>query len=138
MLITMESDYAVRIIRELSRGGGSTGGRKTVQSICEREQVPRQYGYKILKKLEKAGLVASFRGINGGYALVKKLESITLFDVFTAVDGSLLLSECMGHGSKCPMNSGGRRCAVHSEFARLQKLLLEGLKEKPLTAILRF
>jgi Rrf2 family protein len=127
----MESDYAVRIIRALSGEG-----RKTVQAICAKERVPQQYGYKILKKLEKGGLVASFRGTNGGYALVKEPEHITLFDIFTAVDGSLLLTECMGHGCECPLNSGGKRCAVHGEFARLQKLLLEGLKEKSLAAIL--
>ncbi|MDR1909916.1 MAG: Rrf2 family transcriptional regulator [Spirochaetaceae bacterium] len=130
MLITKESDYAVRIIRELSRGG-----RETVQTICRNERIPQPYGYKILKKLEKKGLVTSFRGAKGGYSLLGNPEKMTLFDVFTAVDGNLLLTECMGPKRECPMNSEGR-CRVHGEFSRLQELLLQGLKERPLTEIL--
>jgi Rrf2 family protein len=130
MLITKESDYAVRIIRELSGGG-----RETVQDICGKEQIPQPYGYKILKKLEKGGLVKGFRGAKGGYSLMRAPDTITLFDVFTAVDGNLLLTECVDHRIECPMNSGGR-CRVHREFLRLQELLLQGLKERPLTEIL--
>jgi Rrf2 family protein len=177
MFITKESDYAMRIIRELAgdksplplelpsklpaagegargmdggaRGmdggaGGMDGGasgrcggeRKTVQYICERELVPHQYGYKILKKLEKAGLVRSYRGTNGGYALAKETGDMTLYDVVTAVDGPLLLSECLDKNRHCPMNRGKKRCSVHTEFARIQALILAGLKEKTLKEIL--
>ncbi|MDR1901233.1 MAG: Rrf2 family transcriptional regulator [Treponema sp.] len=130
MFITKEADYAVRIIRELARGS-----RETVQCICQQEQIPHQYGYKILKKLEKGGLVQGFRGSNGGYALTKSTGEITLYDVLTAVDDSLLINECLQHGFTCPLNSGKRRCGIHREFSRIQALILEGLKEKNLTDI---
>jgi Rrf2 family protein len=130
MFITKESDYAVRIIRELA-----DGGKKTVQYICEQEQIPHQYGYKILKKLEKGGLVCSFRGTNGGYCLAKKTSEITLFDALAAVD-SLLFTECLGHGYNCPMNRGRKQCGVHAEFFRIQQMILAGLKEKSLAEIL--
>jgi Rrf2 family protein len=132
MFITRESDYGARIIRELAGGG-----RKTVQDICEKELVPFQYGYKILKKLEKGGLVRGFRGANGGYALAKDAGSVTLYDVVTAVDGDLLINECLGQGYKCPLNRPGKkRCGIHREFIRIQNLLLAALKEKKLTEIL--
>ena len=131
MFITRESDYAVRIVRELA-----DGGKKTVQEICRREEVPPQFGYKILKKLENRGLVKGFRGINGGYSLAKNVDEITLFDVICAVDGNLLVSECMNHGYLCPMNQG-RRCGVHAEFARIQELLIRSLQEKSLGEIFR-
>jgi Rrf2 family protein len=130
MFITKESDYAVRIIRELQEGN-----RKTVQDICMHENVPFQYGYKILKKLEKGGLVRSFRGACGGYALAKKTGDITLFDVITAINEDLLLFECLAHGFNCPMNHGGVSCGVHSEFNRIQGIILGTLKEKYLSEI---
>jgi Rrf2 family protein len=131
MFITRETDYGARIIRELA-----DGGRKTVQDICAKELVPLQYGYKILKKLEKGGLVRGFRGANGGYALAKDAGAITLFDVVTAVDGDVLITECLGQGYKCPLNrQGKKRCGIHREFIRLQNILLAGLKEKKLTEI---
>jgi Rrf2 family protein len=132
MFITRESDYGARIIRELAGGG-----RKTVQDICAQELVPFQYAYKILKKLEKAGLVRGFRGANGGYALAKNPDAITLFDVVAAVDGNLLINECLSQGYNCPLNRPGKkRCGIHREFIRIQAILLASLKEKKLTEIL--
>ena len=49
MMITRESDYGVRIIRALK-----DGGLMTIGQICERECIPKQFAYKILKKLELA------------------------------------------------------------------------------------
>jgi Rrf2 family protein len=132
MFITRESDYGARIIRELA-----DGGRKTVQDICAQELVPFQYGYKILKKLEKGGLVRGFRGANGGYALAKDAAAITLFDVVNAVDGDLFINECLSPDYNCPLNGQGKkRCGIHREFIRIQAILLASLKEKKLTEIL--
>jgi Rrf2 family protein len=131
VFVTKEADYAVRIIRELSKAG-----RENVRNICNSEQIPHQYAYKILKKLEKGGLVKGYRGVDGGYALIGDVRAITLFDVITAVDGELLLSECLGHGTDCPMKGEGkRRCGVHREFARIQALIMKHLKEKPLADV---
>ena len=134
MFITKETDYAVRIIRELSRGG-----RKTMDGICRKEQIPRQFSYKILKKLEKSGLVRVFRGAGGGCALTGDAGGITLFDVIASINADLLLSECLGHGFDCPMKGRGKRiCGIHREFARIQKLILNHLKEKPLAEIFNY
>ena len=131
MFITRETDYAVRIIRELSRGG-----RKTTDAICQNEQIPRQFSYKILKKLEKSGLVRIFRGAGGGYALTGDTAAITLFDVIASIDGEPVLSECLGHGFDCPMTRRGKRiCGVHKELNRIQGLLLDHLREKSLAEI---
>jgi Rrf2 family protein len=130
MFITKEADYAVRIVRELARRG-----RETVQHICREEQVPHQYGYKILKKLEKSGLAQSFRGSSGGYALTKNVNEITLYDVLTAIDDKLLINECLQHGFTCSRNSGERKCGIHREFLRIQALILANLKEKKLIEI---
>jgi Rrf2 family protein len=131
VFITKEAEYAIRVIRELSRSG-----KETFRDICDQEQIPHQYAYKILKKLEKSGIVKGYRGAGGGYALIRDPGTITLFDVSTAVDGELLLNECLGHGAECPMKEQGkRRCGVHREFARIQALILNHLKERPLAEI---
>ena len=51
MLITRETDYALRILRTLSDGKSYTAGE-----LAERESLPQKFAYKILKKLEKAGM----------------------------------------------------------------------------------
>ena len=131
MFITKETDYAVRIMRELSRGG-----RKTIDDICRSEQIPRQFSYKILKKLEKSGLVRIFRGSKGGYALNADPGGITFFDIITSIDADLVLSECLNHSFSCPMKKRGKKmCGVHQELMRIQSLVIDCLKEKPLEEI---
>ena len=133
MLFTMETDYALRIIRELGRG---RGGRKTLDEICKNEQIPRHFSYKILKKLEKSGMVRIFRGVGGGYALAADTGGITIFDVIASIDGDILLSECLGHRFDCSVKKRGKKiCGVHRELGRIQSLLLGHLKEKPLAEI---
>lgn len=57
MLITRETDYALRILSILALGQQFTAGE-----LCEQELVPRQFGYKILKKLDRGGLIEITRG----------------------------------------------------------------------------
>ena len=46
MLFTKESDYAIRVIRALQ-----DGGKKTIKELCELEQIPSAFGYKILEQI---------------------------------------------------------------------------------------
>ena len=62
MFITRESDYAMRVVRALM---GET--RLSVSEICEREAITAPFAYKILKKLQNAGIVEGYRGVHGGY-----------------------------------------------------------------------
>lgn len=129
MLFTRECDYAVRIVRALSGGGIAS-----VQDISAREDISVSITYKITRKLEKAGLLESYRGSNGGYALKVPLESLTLYDVFTVIDPDLLITECAGHSHTCSRNTGEHTCQVHREFCRLQNLMMEELKSRPLSS----
>ncbi|MDR1627094.1 MAG: Rrf2 family transcriptional regulator [Spirochaetia bacterium] len=130
MFITKESDYAVRMIRALSKKEIGT-----VKMLSDEELVPHQYSYKILKKLEKAGLVHAYRGTNGGYALARPVSEMTLFDVLAAVEDRLLVTECLGHGFACSRNPQKTDCSVHREFAEIQDALLAMLRAKSLAEI---
>ncbi|MDR1572044.1 MAG: Rrf2 family transcriptional regulator [Clostridiales Family XIII bacterium] len=131
MLISRECDYAVRIVRALA-----DGGRKTAETVSAREKISCQFTYKILKKLEKNGLVRSFRGAQGGYSLARGTDEFSLYDIFAAVEGHTLLTACLQKGFDCPMNRGDSPCSVHAEFARLQEAMVSGLKEKRVSEIL--
>jgi len=131
MLVTKEIDYAVRIVRDLSRGG-----RKTIDEICLNELIPRQFSYKILKKLEKAGMVQIFRGAGGGYKMAMDASSITLFDVISSINSEPLLSECLRQGYNCPLDGkDGKPCGIHNELSRIQDLVFAHLREKSMADI---
>ena len=71
MLITRRSDYAMRICRVLR-----DGKVHNVREICEKEDIPKAFAYKILRELEMADLVKSERGNQGGYYLEKSLDEL--------------------------------------------------------------
>ena len=71
MLFTKESDYAIRIVRALR-----SGEKIRAKDICECEEIPEAFAYKILKKLEKAQIVRVTRGTHGGCMLIKNPEEL--------------------------------------------------------------
>ncbi|MGL4987043.1 MAG: RrF2 family transcriptional regulator, partial [Treponemataceae bacterium] len=90
MLLTRESDYALRIFRNLK-----DGSLKKVKIICEEECIPKQFAYKILKKLNKADFIAILQGAYGGVRLKADLTAINLYDLCVAVGDKITLSCCL-------------------------------------------
>lgn len=131
MLFTRECDYAIRMIRALSSQEAIS-----VPKICQMEHLPSAMAYKIARKLEKSGLLKSYRGSAGGYALARSLSSISLYDICKIISPDILTFECMKKGHYCPMNRSDAPCKVHDEFSRLQKILIQELKGKSMADIL--
>ena len=132
MFITRECDYAVRVLRALA--GES---RLSVNEICEKESITAPFAYKILKKLQKSGIVKGYRGVHGGYALNRELDQLTLYDVYTAIDPDLFIIECMNPVNVCIRDGqNGAPCLVHRELADIQSELWSMLRRKSLKNIL--
>ena len=132
MLLTKECDYGTRIIRALA-----DGTKKTMAEICDKERIPSQYAYKIIKKLESAKLLGIQRGRVGGYTLSKPLDAVTLYDVYKAVDDNMFVSECLRDDRQCPFKgSGTKGCTVHMELARIQNMLICELQKKTMLELL--
>lgn len=94
------------------------------------EDVPSAYTYKILRKLEVAGLVSGRRGVYGGFTLRRKLSAVTLLDVYTAIEGEVHINACMYAGVECTRNSGGNKCKIHNELFKLQEYIQEGMRTR--------
>lgn len=107
-----------------------------MDEICQAEHIPCQYAYKILKKLQRAAFLQITHGRGGGYQLIKPLHTFTLYDVITAVDENLFLFECLRDDKFCPFKAAEKPCAIHQEFERTQKQLVEELQRKPMSKVL--
>ena len=125
MILTKECDYAFRIIRQLA-----DGEIHTVATICGEETIPLNFAYKILKRLEKASILKSYRGQSGGYKLIKGLGGIALYDVVMAIDGPIYFNTCLKGEETCPNNDDGKDCIFHEEFCRIQDMLIQSLSDK--------
>ena len=129
MLITRRSDYAMRICRVLR-----DGKVHNVREICDKEEIPRAFAYKILRELEMADLVKSERGNQGGYYLNRPLSELTIYDVVSITEGDLAILHCMKE--ECNRNPESMPCKVHKEIERIQNLLVKEMKKKTIAEIM--
>lgn len=124
MLITRETDYALRILSTLALGRQFTAGE-----LCEQELIPRQFGYKILKKLDRGGLIEITRGKNGGCRLACDLGQTTLYHLMNVIGEDLRVSCCMVPDYECRRRQKRNGCCpINERFVSLQKSLNRELK----------
>ena len=131
MIITKETDYALRVLRALQ-----DGEKHTVGELAQNELIPQQFAYKILKKLANRGLIRIFRGAGGGCSLAADLSRATLYDVMEAMEESGELIACMDPGYQCPWRAAHGECTLHCRLAQIQQPLNEELRRYSLQDIL--
>ena len=112
MRITLESDYALRIISALAKHNGVVDAK----TLSEETSVTLQFTLKILHKLVKGELVKSFKGIRGGYCLLKSPEEITLKRVIEEIDGPIAMVKCLESSEGCSLNQEKTACIYHHIF----------------------
>ncbi|MEG1912078.1 MAG: Rrf2 family transcriptional regulator [Cloacibacillus sp.] len=132
MMMTRETDYAVRILRALS-----SSPRLSLRQICASELIPVQFAYKILKKLDKGGYVEVFRGAEGGCSLKADLSSVTLYDLLACINEEFLINACMSPSHDCQWRkSRCGTCRVHDNLKKIQFTIDEELKKHTLDELL--
>lgn len=118
MHITLETDYAIRIVLYLAK----TNKRVEAKNISENTEVTLRFALKILRKLVAEGIVKSFKGSQGGYELNKKPEEITLASVIETVEGTYYLSRCLNPEQGCN-REGKTSCKVQRVFSEISKMV---------------
>ncbi len=121
MHITLEADYAVRIVEFLS----DAGQRVDAHTIAEKTQVPLRFALKILRKLVTDGLVQSYKGAHGGYIIARDPADITLRQVIESVEGPYMFSRCQQDAYCCTNHS----CRVYKVYTEISQLVREKLDQ---------
>ncbi|MGL5613624.1 RrF2 family transcriptional regulator [Cetobacterium sp.] len=101
MRISVESDYAIRIILYLFKKENLISGLEIVE-YCE---IPERMGLRILTKLTASGLLKSVKGKNGGFFFPKENSDISLFDVVSLFD-SFTINRCLSSPKNCTYKHG--------------------------------
>ncbi len=129
MLITRRSDYALRICRALK-----DGKTHNVREICEAEDIPKAFAYKIMREMEQNGIVKSERGNKGGYFLKRQLSDLTMFDIVKNTEEDLSIVHCIK--KECERNTNDMPCKIHMEMERIQQIMERELKSKTIAEII--
>ena len=106
MYITLETDYAVRIVAELCKNNEKLDAK----TISTNTSVPLRFAVKILRKLVSLDLVRSYQGVNGGYRINKAPKDISLKTVVEAIEGTYCFSRCLAPDGICNRGASGKCC----------------------------
>ena len=94
--ISRLTDYATVILAALA---GEPGRVQTAAALAAQTHIAAPTVSKLLKQLQRAGLVASTRGLHGGYQLARAAADISAAAILDALEGPLTLTDCSaGHG----------------------------------------
>lgn len=124
MLVTRETDYAVRTILYLAR---NKDRMTSVTEIADAMLIPKTFLAKLLQRLVKNHLLISSRGVNGGFRLAKKPDQITLLDVMEVMQGPAAINICAIDNARCSLSA---TCTVHPVWVEIRKEV-----EKKLTRV---
>ena len=85
--ITTKSPYAIAALAELGRSADDAP--VSIGELARRRDIPVQFLEQLFAALRRAGLLRSFRGVNGGYRFARPVDSITVLEVVELLDGPL-------------------------------------------------
>ena len=112
MRITLESDYALKIITAMAMHDCITDAG----TISEETSVTQRFTLKILNKLVKGGIINSYKGSRGGYKLAIPPECITLKTVIELIDGPIAIARCVDSTEAYSLNCDKAACIYHHIF----------------------
>lgn len=97
MKISTKGRYGVRIMLELALD--CEQDLLTVRQIAQRQDISEKYIEQIISLLNKAGLVRSFRGAQGGYRLARSPHAITVSEILHVTEGKMNLVGCLSESA---------------------------------------
>ena len=132
MRITLESDYALRILSALAAHNEIVDAK----TLSSETSVTLTFTLKILHKLVCCNLVKSYKGVKGGYALSTSPDKITLKRVIEEIDGPIAIVRCLGNGESCALNADKMACVYHHIFDKISIELASKLQNITISDVL--
>lgn len=96
MKISSRGRYAIDLMVDLALY--DKGEPISVKDIAGREQISGKYLEQIISMLQKAGMVSSIRGAQGGYRLKRKPEEYSVGAILRVTEGDLAPVSCVEDG----------------------------------------
>jgi FeS assembly SUF system regulator len=129
--ISKLTDYATVILAALCEKPDTV---LSAAGLAERTRVGLPTVSKLLKELQRAGLVRSVRGARGGYQLAREPGRISAADIIDAVEGPVALTECSSDHGHCGIEA---TCQVGHSWQQVSRSIHRALADVPLTTLVR-
>lgn len=116
MLMTKASEYALLSLIVLAKAGHPLDA----DTLSKDLNISKSFLAKILQSLARAGILNSYKGVNGGFELARHSREITVLEVMEAAEGkSPAVFSCSPSLEDCPSNKA-LSCGLWPFLNRLQ------------------
>ncbi len=127
--ISRLTDYATVVLATLASDPSRV---QTAASLAGQTHIAPPTVSKLLKQLQRAGLVSSTRGLHGGYQLARPATQISAAAILDALEGPVALTDCAaGHGV-CDIEG---TCRVGRAWQRLNLAIRRALYDVSLAQL---
>jgi len=116
MIFSKSFGYSVRAMLYIALKN-DLNNRISVEEIANALTVPKYFLSKVMKKLVKAGVLNSAKGIHGGFEINRRTLDTTLLEIVQITDGADKLETCALGLRKCDSRNP---CPLHSHFALIK------------------
>src|SRR5437588_11213178 len=96
--ISRLTDYATVLLAALASEPDRV---QTAAALAEQTHIAPPTVCKLLKQLQRAGLVTSTRGLHGGYQLARAAALISAASILDALEGPMALTACPAGPGNC-------------------------------------
>ena len=127
--ISKLTDYGTVILAYMA---AQQGRLLAAAEVAERTGIALPTVSKLLKKLQRSGLVCSTRGSHGGYQLAKPAAQVTAAQILDALEGPVAITECSSQHGNCGIESS---CRIGHTWQRLNAAIRQALNEVTLAQL---
>ena len=123
MMVSTRGRYALRMLLDLAEYQGD--GYVALKDIASRQEISKKYLEQIIPVLNRANILQTVRGYQGGYRLAKAPDQYTVGDILRITEGSLAPVACLEYGPENCERSG--ECVTLPVWQGLSKVINEYL-----------
>lgn len=127
--ISRLTDYATVLLAVLAAQPERV---QTAAALAEQTHIGAPTVSKLLKQLQRAGLVLSTRGLHGGYQLARPATQISAAAILDALEGPLALTDCSVAHGHCDIEDS---CRVGRVWQRLNLTIRRSLGDVSLAQL---
>lgn len=127
--ISKLTDYGTVVLAHLA---SQPDRQLAAAEVAERTHIALPTVSKVLKTLQRSGLVTSTRGSHGGYQLAQPAAEITAAKILDALEGPFAITECSGQHSSCGIESN---CRVGHVWQRVNAAIRRALNDVTLAQL---
>jgi FeS assembly SUF system regulator len=117
------TDYATVVLASLAQ---EPDRHRAATELAERTRLSGPTVSKVLKELQRSGMVVSSRGSHGGYRLARHPELITAAQILDVFEGPIAITECSSALSHCGIEHS---CRVGSAWQRVNAAIRRALED---------